>query len=158
MKRSPSSIVISVKGAGRARVERWSDASDACRCHQDGCYYCNCNDMTKVDRLWCPPFDVVSNLIGHPSPPEAAAISRADAAGLMTRGVHAVLKDRGFNDGVLRDRVAGDRGSSEELMKLCKERLAPYQYPRRVHVVSELANTATGKAQRFRLSRIGRVR
>jgi len=33
----------------------------------------------------------------------------------------------------------------------CKQHLAPYKFPRRVHFVAELPRTATGKIQRYLL-------
>ena len=41
--------------------------------------------------------------------------------------------------------------TSEELLKYCKDGLAPYKYPRWFQFPSELPKTATGKIQRFKL-------
>jgi len=124
-------------------VDGWLDTGDTYRRDQDGYYYyCGRNDdMMKVGGIWCSPFDIESKLIEHPSVLEAAVISRPDAAGLMKPEAYIVLKDG----------VMEDEGMAEDLMALCKQRLAPYQYPRRVHFVDQLPKTATGKVQRFRL-------
>jgi len=124
-------------------VGEWLDTGDTYRRDEEGYYYyCGRNDdMIKVGGIWCSPFDIESKLIEHPAVLESAVISGADAAGLMKPEAYIVLKD-GF---------VGQPELSEELMKLCKARLAPYQYPRKIHFVAELPKTATGKVQRFRL-------
>ncbi|MCL2716156.1 MAG: benzoate-CoA ligase family protein [Alphaproteobacteria bacterium] len=128
-------------------VDGWLDTGDTYRRDADGYYYyCGRNDdMMKVGGIWCSPFDIESRLIEHAAVLEAAVISRADAAGLMKPEAYVVLKDG----------VMEDEGLSEELMALCKQRLAPYQYPRRVYFVDQLPKTATGKVQRFRLREAG---
>ena len=40
-------------------------------------------------------------------------------------------------------------GIEAALVRHCKARLAPYKYPRWVHLVPDLPKTATGKIQRF---------
>jgi fatty-acyl-CoA synthase len=44
----------------------------------------------------------------------------------------------------------------ERLIAFCRRRLADFKVPRRVHFVTELPVTATGKIQRFRLQEIAR--
>jgi acyl-coenzyme A synthetase/AMP-(fatty) acid ligase len=52
---------------------------------------------------------------------------------------------------VLRDGVSPSESLAEELMAHCKQHLAPYKFPRRVHFTAGLPKTATGKIQRFLL-------
>jgi acyl-coenzyme A synthetase/AMP-(fatty) acid ligase len=52
---------------------------------------------------------------------------------------------------VLRDGVLPTDALASELMAHCKQHLAPYKFPRRVHFTAELPRTATGKIQRYRL-------
>jgi 2-aminobenzoate-CoA ligase len=52
---------------------------------------------------------------------------------------------------VLRDGVAGDAAFVSGLQDFAKAEIAPYKYPRAVHVVDSLPRTSTGKLQRFRL-------
>jgi 2-aminobenzoate-CoA ligase len=52
---------------------------------------------------------------------------------------------------VLRDGVQGDAAFVGTLQDFTKAEIAPYKYPRAVHVVDSLPRTSTGKLQRFRL-------
>jgi 2-aminobenzoate-CoA ligase len=52
---------------------------------------------------------------------------------------------------VLRDGVEGDAAFVSTLQDFTKAEIAPYKYPRAVHVVDSLPRTSTGKLQRFRL-------
>ena len=52
---------------------------------------------------------------------------------------------------VLRDGVVGDAAFVKALQDFTKAEIAPYKYPRAVHVVDALPRTSTGKLQRFRL-------
>jgi len=52
---------------------------------------------------------------------------------------------------VLRDGVEGDAAFVSGLQDFAKAEIAPYKYPRAVHVVDSLPRTSTGKLQRFRL-------
>ncbi|MCL2716209.1 MAG: benzoate-CoA ligase family protein [Alphaproteobacteria bacterium] len=120
----------------------WIDTGDTYQRDENGYYYyCGrTDDMMKVGGIWCSAFDIESKLVEHPSVLEAAVIGRNDAAGLVKPEAFVVLKEGVEEDGV-----------SEELLTLCKTRLAPYQYPRWIHFVADLPKTATGKIQRFRL-------
>ncbi len=56
---------------------------------------------------------------------------------------------------VLQEGVAGDAGFVTALQDFVKAEIAPYKYPRAVHVVDSLPRTSTGKLQRFRLRTSG---
>jgi len=120
----------------------WIDTGDTYLRDEHGYfYYCGrTDDMMKVGGIWCSAFDIESKLVEHPAVLEAAVIGKNDAVGLVKPEAFVVLKEGVEEDGL-----------SEALMKLCKTRLAPYQYPRWIHFVPELPKTATGKIQRFRL-------
>ena len=45
----------------------------------------------------------------------------------------------------------GSEVSSDELIAFCRERLAGYKCPKRIELRDELARTATGKLQKFKL-------
>ena len=45
----------------------------------------------------------------------------------------------------------GRRSPSDELIEFCRERLAHYKCPKTVEFRDELARTATGKLQKFKL-------
>jgi benzoate-CoA ligase family protein len=121
----------------------WIDTGDTYSRDSSGFYYyCGrTDDMMKVGGIWCSAFDIESKLIEHPAVLEAAVVGKADPNGLVKPAAFVVLK-------------VGHRGEqslTEELLSLCKTRLAPYQYPRWINYVAELPKTATGKIQRFRL-------
>ena len=99
------------------------------------------DDMLKVGGTWCSPFEIEIVLTEHPGVREAAVVGRADADGLVKPEAWIVTNEQ-----------RGDPSKIEhELIQYCKEKLAPYQYPRWFHFIAELPKTATGKIQRFKL-------
>ena len=97
--------------------------------------------MMKVGGMWCSPTEIESQLVAHPQVLEAAVAGIPDTNGLIKPEAWVVL----------RDGVAPSEGLAAELMAQCKNHLAPYKFPRRVHFTAELPKTATGKIQRYRL-------
>jgi benzoate-CoA ligase len=55
---------------------------------------------------------------------------------------------------VLREGATPSDALATELMQHCKAALASYKFPRKIHFVTELPKTATGKIQRFRLRQL----
>lgn len=86
------------------------------------------------------PVEVESALLSHPAVAEAAAIASPD----QERGsvVKAVV--------VLRE-GQGDETLVAELQEHCRERTAPYKYPRLIEFTEELPKTASGKIRRAEL-------
>ena len=99
------------------------------------------DDMLKVGGIWCSPIEIEARLIDHPKVLEAAVVGQADE--------HGNVKPEAWV--VLREGVVASDGLSAELMAHCKNHLAPYKFPRKLHFVAELPKTATGKIQRYRL-------
>jgi benzoate-CoA ligase family protein len=124
-------------------VDGWLNTGDTYREDPDGylVYEGRSDDMLKVGGIWCSPIEIESCLITHPAVLEAAVIGQADADQLIKPKAIVVLKRGG----------GGGPALSEELTALCKQRLAPYKYPRWIEFVAELPKTATGKIQRFKL-------
>jgi benzoate-CoA ligase family protein len=124
-------------------VGDWLDTGDTYRRDAAGYYYyCGrTDDMMKVGGIWCSAFDIESKLIEHPAVLEAAVVGKPDAEGLVKPEAYVVLKGDALDKARL----------TEELLQVCKTRLAPYQYPRWINFVADLPKTATGKIQRFRL-------
>ena len=121
----------------------WLDTGDTYFREEDG-YYHHCgrsDDMMKVGGMWCSPTEIESRLVVHPQVLEAAVVGIPDASGLIKPEAWVVL----------RDGVSPSEGLASELKALCKQHLAPYKFPRRVHFTAELPRTATGKVQRYRL-------
>jgi benzoate-CoA ligase family protein len=121
----------------------WLDTGDTYFRDEDG-YYHFCgrsDDMLKVSGMWCSPTEIEARLVDHHAVLEAAVVGIPDANGLVKPEAWVVL----------RDGVSPSDGLAEELMAHCKQQLAPYKFPRRVHLTAELPKTATGKIQRFLL-------
>jgi benzoate-CoA ligase family protein len=121
----------------------WCVTGDTFSRDEDGYYhYAGRNDdMLKVGGIWCSPIEIEARLIDHPKVLEVAVVGKADANGNVKPEAWVVL----------RAEVSPSDGLASELMAHCKEHLAPYKFPRRVHFVQELPKTATGKIQRYRL-------
>jgi benzoate-CoA ligase family protein len=125
----------------------WLDTGDTYFRDEDG-YYHHCgrsDDMMKVGGMWCSPTEIESQLIVHPGVLESAVVGIPDASGLIKPEAWVVL----------RSGVLPSDALASELMTHCKQHLAPYKFPRRVHFTAELPKTATGKIQRYRLRSSG---
>ena len=124
-------------------VHGWLNTGDIFIQSSDGNYvYCGrTDDMLKVGGTWCSPFEIETVLAEHRGVLEAAVVGRADADGLIKPEAWIVTNQKRADPA----KIEG------ELIQLCKEKLAPYKYPRWFNIVAELPKTATGKIQRFRL-------
>jgi long-chain acyl-CoA synthetase len=85
------------------------------------------------------PQEVEAVLVSHPAVAEAAVIGVADA-------------DLGEEVAAFVSLKRAQRLSSEELHDYCKEHLARYKYPRRIHILAELPKGPTGKILKSALS------
>ena len=118
----------------------WTKSGDKYIRNADGSYTYGgrSDDMLKVSGIYVSPFEVEATLVQHPAVLEAAVIGKEDVDGLTKTMAFVVFK-------------AGASASEGELKAFCKERLAPYKYPRFWAFVPDLPKTATGKIQRFKL-------
>jgi benzoate-CoA ligase family protein len=125
-------------------VDGWFDTGDTYRAGADGTYTYSgrSGDMLKVGGIWCSPIEIEAALIEHPAVLEAAVVGREDADGLIKPEAWIVPS---------RPEHEIPNGLEADLVRHCKARLAPYKYPRWVHLVADLPKTATGKIQRFML-------
>jgi acyl-coenzyme A synthetase/AMP-(fatty) acid ligase len=121
----------------------WCVTGDTFSRDEDGYFtYAGRNDdMLKVGGIWCSPIEIEARLIAHPKVLEVAVVGQADENGNVKPEAWVVL----------RNEIVASESLSLELMAHCKEHLAPYKFPRRIHFVAELPKTATGKIQRYRL-------
>jgi len=99
------------------------------------------DDMLKVGGIYVSPFEVEGVLQSHPDVLEAAVVGWPDADALIKPKAFVVLKSQ---------ELAGEAFKTA-LQDFCREKLAPYKYPRWVEFRGELPKTATGKIQRFKL-------
>ena len=124
-------------------VESWLNTGDVYTMDEDGYFLSGgrSDDMLKVGGIWCSPVEIEAKLIEHPEVLEAAVVGRADDEDLIKPEAFVILNDP----------AKASDSLSGELLKLCKDGLAPYKYPRWINFVDELPKTATGKIQRFKL-------
>ena len=99
------------------------------------------DDMLKVGGIYVSPFEVEGVLQSHPDVLEAAVVGWPDDDKLIKPKAFVVLKSPD---------QAGD-ALKRALQDHCREKLAPFKYPRWLEFRGELPKTATGKIQRFRL-------
>lgn len=125
----------------------WYVSGDMISRDADG-YFTYCgrgDDMLKVSGKWLSPREVENCLLQHPSIREVAVVGIVDESGLT--------KPHAF---VVANAALGNL--EEELQRFAKERLEPYKYPRRVHVLEELPRTHLGKIDRGRLRSMQAIR
>jgi benzoate-CoA ligase family protein len=124
----------------------WLDTGDTYVRDEKGYYhYCGrSDDMLKVGGIWCSPIEIESRLVSHPKVLEVAVIGAPDGSGLVKPEAYVVLREGAQPSDAL----------ATELMQHCKAALASYKFPRKIHFVTELPKTATGKIQRFRLRQL----
>jgi acetyl-CoA synthetase len=90
------------------------------------------------------PFEVESALVSHPAVAEAAAVAAPDPdRGSVVRAI-VVLRDGEPSEDLVR-----------ELQEHCKQKTAPYKFPRIVEFADELPKTASGKIKRAELRGAG---
>ena len=120
----------------------WWSTGDLVEEDEDGyLYYLGRNDdLIQSSGYRIGPVEVESVLGSHPAVEEVAVVPAPDPE----RGsvVRAVV--------VVRDDVSRE-GLAEELQSFCREKTAPYKYPRIVDFVDALPRTATGKVARSKL-------
>ena len=85
------------------------------------------------------PQEIEAVLVSHPAVAEAAVIGVADA-------------DLGEEVAAFVSLKRSQRLSSEALYDYCKEHLARYKYPRKIHILAELPKGPTGKVLKSALS------
>ncbi|QKW09867.1 AMP-binding protein [Streptomyces sp. NA04227] len=91
-------------------------------------------------KVW--PREVEDALYEHPAVHEAAVIGVPDDYRGETVAAYVSLK-------------AGRSAGQEELIAFCRERLAAYKCPRRIHLVADLPKTQSGKIRRAALRESG---
>ncbi|MCC6889310.1 MAG: benzoate-CoA ligase family protein [Hyphomicrobiales bacterium] len=144
--RGPTSAVMYWNNREQSRATflgEWTRSGDKYIRDEDG-YYVYCgrrDDMLKVGGIYVSPFEVEGALQSHPDVLEAAVVAWPDADALIKPKAFVVLKST---------TVPGD-AIAVALQEHCKQKLAPYKYPRWIEFRSELPKTATGKIQRFKL-------
>lgn len=121
-------------------VDGWCRTGDVYRRDAEGYYYFvgRNSDMIKAGGIWASPAEVEAVLIEHPSVLEAAVVGGRTEDWLETTIAFVVP-------------AAGQTIDQEGLLAHCRERMAAFKPPRRVHLVDALPKTSTGKIKRFAL-------
>jgi benzoate-CoA ligase family protein len=144
--RGPTSAVMYWDNREQSRTTflgEWTRSGDKYVQDEDG-YYVYCgrrDDMLKVGGIYVSPFEVEGALQSHPDVLEAAVVAWPDDDELIKPKAFVVLKSVGAACDTL----------ALALQEHCKQKLAPYKYPRWIEFRSDLPKTATGKIQRFKL-------
>jgi len=144
--RGPTSAMMYWNNREQSRATflgEWTRSGDKYVEDDDG-YFVYCgrrDDMLKVSGMYVSPFEVEGVLQSHPDVLEAAVVGWPDGDALIKPKAFVVLKSPDN---------AGD-ALARTLQDHCRQKLAPYKYPRWLEFRTELPKTATGKIQRFRL-------
>jgi benzoate-CoA ligase family protein len=144
--RGPTSALMYWNNREQSRATflgEWTRSGDKYLRDEQGHYvYCGRrDDMLKVGGIYVSPFEVEAALQSHPEVLEAAVVGWPDADTLIKPKAFVVLK-------------APDKAGESlklALQEHCREKLAPFKYPRWLEFRAELPKTATGKIQRFKL-------
>jgi len=144
--RGPTSAVMYWNNREQSRATflgEWTRSGDKYLKDEYG-YFVYCgrrDDMLKVGGIYVSPFEVEGALQSHPDVLEAAVVGWPDEEGLIKPKAFVVLKSPD---------KAGE-AMKRSLQDHCREKLAPFKYPRWLEFRPELPKTATGKIQRFKL-------
>ena len=144
--RGPTSALMYWKNRERSQatfIGEWTRSGDKYR-QDEGGYFVYCgrrDDMLKVSGQYVSPFEVEAVLQSHPEVLEAAVVGWPDDDTLIKPKAFVVLKS--------------PQTKSDQLPRLlqdyCRQKLAPFKYPRWIEFRDDLPKTATGKIQRFKL-------
>ncbi|MBX6765962.1 MAG: AMP-binding protein, partial [Actinomadura rubrobrunea] len=131
----------------RAFHGEWLRTGDKYVVDDDGYHTClgRSDDMIKAGGIWVSPTEVEQVLVTHPSVAEAAVVGVPDENGL-DKPVACVVP------------APGAAVDPDELIALCRERLAAFKRPRHVLFVDAIPKTATGKLRRFAVRETARER
>lgn len=134
------------KSAERLSADgQWYLTGDSGRRDGDGCIYFSSrdDDVIIMAGYRIGPFDVESVLARHAAVAESAVIGTPDA--IRGEVLEAFV--------VLNNMADACDALAVELQQIVKEKFAAHAYPRRIHFVSELPKTPSGKVQRYVLRR-----
>lgn len=121
----------------------WNVTGDACSIGEEGhvAYHCRFDDMIISAGYNISAAEVENVVLDHPDVAECAVIGTPDPERGEVVTAYVVPRHRTNHEDAFADGIRLH----------VRERLAPYKYPRKVFVVSELPRNESGKLQRFRL-------
>ena len=124
----------------------WVRTGDVYRRDEDGYYWFEgrSDDLFKCSGMWVSPGDVEDAVCRHPGVMEAAVIAAADATGGTIPAAYVLLRP-GYSAG---------EALANEIKEEAAKTLPRFKRPQRIHFMSELPRTPTGKVQRFKLRQL----
>ena len=134
------------KTAETIRDDGWVRTGDVYRRDEDGYYWFEgrSDDLFKCSGMWVAPGDVEDAVCRHPGVMEAAVIAAADANGGTVPAAYVLLRP-GYSAG---------EALANEIREEAAKTLPRFKRPQRIHFMSELPRTPTGKVQRFKLRQL----
>jgi acetyl-CoA synthetase len=120
----------------------WYRTGDVARRDADGYFWYvgRSDDVFKSADYRISPFELESEMLGHPAVAETAVVASADPIRLAVPKVFVALKP-GQNP---------SRALAQDLFRFIRQTMAPYKRPRRLEFV-ELPKTISGKIRRVEL-------
>lgn len=107
-------------------------------------YQGRADDMVKVSGVWVSPLEIERTVQECPGVKECVVMGIRDKDGLIKTKAFVVP-----TQGIRRTDVAkAPADVQDELMRFCRERLAPHKIPRTVEILDELPKTGQGKIDR----------
>ena len=119
---------------------------DVYRRDEEGFYWFEgrSDDLFKCSGLWVSPGEVEDAVCRHPGVMEAAVIAERDEHGGTIAAAYVLLRP---------GHLAGD-ALANEIKEEAAKNLPRYKRPQRIHFMTELPRTPTGKVQRFKLRQL----
>ncbi|HEY9244739.1 MAG TPA: AMP-binding protein [Streptosporangiaceae bacterium] len=119
----------------------WNITGDTFIQDEDGYFYfqARSDDMIVSSGYNIAGPEVEEALLAHPAVAECAVVGVPDEARGQLVKAYVVLASG----------QPGGAGLTGQLQAFCKEKIAPYKYPRAIEFVAALPRTATGKVQRY---------
>jgi benzoate-CoA ligase family protein len=126
----------------------WVRTGDIYRRDAEGFYWFEgrSDDLFKCSGSWVSPGEVEDAVCKHPAVMEAAVIAETDATGGTIAAAYVLL----------RSGHSGGEKLEQEIKEEAAKTLPRYKRPQRIHFMSELPRTPTGKVQRFKLRQLSR--
>jgi len=121
----------------------WVYTGDLFREDEEGNFWFagRADDMIKVSGVWVSPLEIETRLQEHPAIRECVVLGLEDQYGLVQSKAFVALQE-GFK---------ASEQLSDELKAFCKQKLAPYKYPRVIEFLPELPKTGPGKIDKRQL-------
>ena len=121
----------------------WVRTGDVYRRDEDGFYWFEgrADDLFKCSGLWVSPAEVEEAVCRHPGVMEAAVIAERDEHGGTIPAAYVLLRPGHSAGEALADEIKAEAAKT----------LPRYKRPQRIHFMTELPRTPTGKVQRFKL-------